>query len=147
MVPDPVQVWAAEPVAPGLKSKNLLTRTSIEGTSKRMPILGRVILGLEMGTGYSTLGAPLDVGEMKEGRGGPRPAQSWHWPFSKPSFINTSKRSTSAQHPARAIDRFGHAAEFDERLLIGSTLDFHIAAAHQYPQPRHSRSTGSGTYR
>jgi len=32
-----------------------------------MPILGRGILGLEMGTGYSTLGLPLDVGEMKEG--------------------------------------------------------------------------------
>jgi hypothetical protein len=31
--------------------------------------------------------------------------------------------------------RNGHVAEFDERLLIGSTLDFHIAAVHQYPQP------------
>ena len=27
-----------------------------------------------------------------------------------------------------------HVAEFDERLLIGSTLGFHIAAVHQYPQ-------------
>jgi hypothetical protein len=30
--------------------------------------------------------------------------------------------------------RNGHDAEFDERLLIGSALDFHIAAVHQCPE-------------
>ena len=37
-----------------------------------------------------------------------------------------------------AADRSGHAAEFDERLLNGSTLGFHIAAVHQYSQVQHT---------
>jgi hypothetical protein len=30
-------------------------------------------------------------------------------------------------------------AGFDEQRLPDSTLDFHIAAVHQYPEPRHTR--------
>jgi dihydrolipoamide dehydrogenase len=42
-------------------------RAGAEGCPKRMLILGGGIIGLEMGTVYSTLGARLDVVEMMDG--------------------------------------------------------------------------------
>jgi pyruvate/2-oxoglutarate dehydrogenase complex dihydrolipoamide dehydrogenase (E3) component len=48
---------------------------ALKEVPKRMLILGGIIIGLEMGTVYSTLGARLDVVEMMDGlmQGADRP--------------------------------------------------------------------------
>lgn len=52
-------------------------------------------------------------------------------------FTNTCKRDTPAPQSVRAIDRFGHLAEFNKRLLIGNLLGDPKADTHVCRLPAH----------
>jgi dihydrolipoamide dehydrogenase len=96
----------------------------LKGVPKRMLVIGGGIIGLEMGTVYSTLGTRLDVVEMMDGLmlGADRDLVAVWQKFNAPRFdaimLKTRTTKVEASKDALRVSFEGHEAKSYDMILV-----------------------------